>query len=96
MFGNSADHNRKDTVQSAVQAAMASPASDMEAWSECQRELQVRHRLFDKWVADGKISWADARDRYARLQRACAMIKRVIDLNDQSQSVDSAPETPQP
>lgn len=69
-------------MQSAVQEGMKTPVSDMEAWSELERELQVRNRIFDKWVADGKIAWADARDRYARLQRACSIVKRVIDLND--------------
>lgn len=81
---------------SAVAEGLKTPVSDMEAWSELQRELQVRHRIFDKWVAEGKIAWADARDRYARLQRACAIVKRVIDLNDQAQSVSSALEVPQP
>jgi len=69
-------------MQSAIEAGKKEPASDMEAWSELERELQVRHRIFDKWVSEGKLAWADARDRYARLQRACAIVKRVIDLND--------------
>jgi hypothetical protein len=93
VFCNSAEHNRKGKVQSAVEAGRKATASDIEAWSELERELQVRHRIFDKWVSDGKLAWADARDRYARLQRACTIVKRVLDLNDTPPSTQSESES---
>lgn len=37
-----------------------------EATSEIQREMDVRKRLFDRWVAEGKMSWMDAHDRMER------------------------------
>jgi hypothetical protein len=79
VVGNDADHNRKDTMDSAVQAAMKLKVSAEEAHAELERELQVRHRIFDKWVADGKMSYIDARDRYARLQKAVVIVKRAAD-----------------
>jgi hypothetical protein len=38
-----------------------------EALSEIEREVAVRLRCFDRWVADGKLSYVDARDRLRRL-----------------------------
>jgi hypothetical protein len=38
-----------------------------EALSEIEREIAVRQRCFDRWVADGKLSYVDARDRLRRL-----------------------------
>ena len=32
-----------------------------EAISEIDREMQVRKRLFDKWVSEGRMSWVDDR-----------------------------------
>lgn len=67
-------------MDSAVQAAMKIQSSPEEALSEVQRELEVRNRIYNKWVADGKLSYIDARDRYARLQKAYLMIKRAVEL----------------
>jgi hypothetical protein len=72
---------------SAVEAAKKQQVSLEEAWSECERELQVRFRIFDTWVEAGKLSWADARDRYARMQKAAALLKRLV--NDQQPQTDS-------
>jgi hypothetical protein len=44
--------------------------SHAEAVSEVQREIEVRRRLYDRWVAEGKLSWVDADDRLSRLQSA--------------------------
>ena len=38
-----------------------------EALSEIEREVAVRLRCFDRWVADGKLSYVDGRDRLHRL-----------------------------
>lgn len=46
-----------------------------EAISEVQREMDVRKRLFDKWVSDGRMSWVDAHDR---LERQCTALKMLI------------------
>lgn len=41
--------------------------ADLEAAAgEAEREYQVRARCFDRWVAEGKLSKIDARDRLSR------------------------------
>lgn len=45
-----------------------------EAIAEVQRELEVRKRLFDKWVAQDKITWMDAHDRMERLMSALTQL----------------------
>lgn len=41
-----------------------------EAISECERELQVRERCYDRWVEEKRLSNVDARDRLERLRAA--------------------------
>jgi hypothetical protein len=41
-----------------------------EAVSEVQREIDVRRRLYDRWVTDGRMSRVDAHDRLERLLTA--------------------------
>jgi len=41
-----------------------------EAVSEVHRELCVRERCFDRWVADGKMTDVDAQDRFDRMASA--------------------------
>lgn len=51
-----------------------------EALSECQRELKVRDRCYDRWIDDGKLSQVEATDRMERLQMACHVLAIVNDL----------------
>ena len=48
-----------------------------EAISECERELQVRRRCYDRWIQDGKLSAIDARDRLQRLEGAIRLLEAV-------------------
>ena len=41
--------------------------SPEEAISELQREVEVRRRLYDRWISEGRISRVDAHDRLERL-----------------------------
>lgn len=41
-----------------------------EATSEIQRELDVRRRLYDRWISEGRISRVDAHDRLERMLAA--------------------------
>lgn len=41
-----------------------------EAMSEIDRECKVRARCYDRWVAEGKLSGVDAKDRAERMQSA--------------------------
>lgn len=66
-------------MKSAVEAAKEQTVQLEEAWSEVEREIQVRVRVYDKWIADGKLAWADARDRLARMQQASRYLKRMVD-----------------
>ena len=55
-----------------------------EAISEVQREMDVRKRLFDRWVNEGRMSWVDAHDR---LERHCTALSALIKY---SMSLESA------
>jgi hypothetical protein len=80
VVGNHACHNRKDTMDSIVQAAMKVKVSAEEAHAELLREMEVRTRIYDKWVKDGKLSYIDARDRYARMQKALLLVQRAVEV----------------
>lgn len=41
-----------------------------EAVSEVQREIDVRRRLYDRWVEQGKLTRVDAHDRLERMLSA--------------------------
>ena len=49
-----------------------------EAWSEVERELQVRARIYDAWVRDGKMTGIDAQDRFDRLATGCEYLKAAM------------------
>lgn len=51
-------------------AAETAHRSQEEACSEVQREVEVRRRLYDRWVSEGKLSHVDAHDRLERLLAA--------------------------
>lgn len=72
----------ENNAQSATPATPpTSPCRSLEeAISEVDRELKVRLRVYDRWVADGKLSTVDARDRVERLQSALAYLNRQFDL----------------
>lgn len=53
-----------------------------EAISEVQREMDVRRRLFDKWVGDGRMSWVDAHDRLERLMTALRKLIAYAHMRD--------------
>lgn len=65
-------------MQSAIKAAATVTVTKEEAWSEIVREIGVRERCFDSWVEQGKLAWADARDRYARLKKAEEYLKAIV------------------
>jgi hypothetical protein len=43
-----------------------------ESLDELRREIDVRRRLYDRWVAEGRLSWTDAHDRLERMLSALA------------------------
>jgi hypothetical protein len=45
-----------------------------EAMDEVRRELDVRRKIYDRWVMEGRISWTDAHDRMERLITALRML----------------------
>ena len=77
-------------MQSPLKAAEGLPVSVEEAWSELERELAVRRRCFDDWVSAGKLSWADARDRYARMVSAARHLRKLCDIADTALPPDSS------
>jgi hypothetical protein len=53
--------------------------------------MDVRKRLFDNWVSQGRMSWVDAHDR---LERQCSALKHMIaykKLVEQEQPQDFNP-----
>jgi hypothetical protein len=50
-----------------------------EALSEVDRELEVRKRIYDGWVTQGKLSRIDAMDRLERLSAAKIYLKKLFD-----------------
>ena len=58
-----------------------------EACSELDREIKVRVRCYDRWVAEGKLSSVDARDRLERLQAALAYLGRSLELAQASEDL---------
>jgi signal recognition particle subunit SEC65 len=68
------------TVAQAQLALLNLEADDLEgAIGELERELQVRERCYPRWVAEGKVSRLDAKDRLARQKRAVFILQLVID-----------------
>ena len=66
-------------MKSCIEAAKTCKVSLEEAWSELEREIQVRVRIYDGWVDTGKLSWADARDRLARMGEAARLLKQLVE-----------------
>lgn len=49
-----------------------------EALSECERELHVRTRCYDRWISEGKLSSVDARDRRNRMEAAVVYLRDLL------------------
>lgn len=43
---------------------------------ELKRELRIRKLCYDRWVAEGKISWTQGRDQFHRLFSAIAWLEQ--------------------
>jgi hypothetical protein len=71
------------SVQTPAKAQLALLNLDMEtleaAIGEVNRERQVRERCYPRWVAEGKLSKIDAKDRLARIINAEEIMQLVID-----------------
>lgn len=50
-----------------------------EAISEIQREIDVRRRLYDRWVTEGKFSYVDGHDRLERMLTALKILLTVTE-----------------
>jgi hypothetical protein len=61
-----------------------------QAVTEIERELQVRQRCYDRWIAEGKLTHVDATDRQERL---LAARKFIIAAMEQEQET-TEPVTP--
>lgn len=46
-----------------------SPAVD-----EVKREIDTRRRLYDRWVAEGKMTWQEGHDRMTRILHAYKLL----------------------
>jgi len=48
--------------------------TDEEAVAELQREVDVRRRIYDRWIAEGRLSRIDAHDRMERILSALKLL----------------------
>lgn len=44
---------------------------------EVEREITVRKRLYDRWVAESKCTWQEAHDRLTRLMGALKFLHKI-------------------
>lgn len=51
-----------------VHPSMSRERSYTECVAELEREIQVRKRCFERWIAEGKIDRCTATDRFERLK----------------------------
>ncbi len=58
-----------------------------EAISELEREAHVRQRISDRWVAEARLSFIDARDRQERLLSGIRLLREHQDLTTQHMNV---------
>ena len=65
--------------------------TEKEAVSEINRELQVRRRCYDRWIADGKLDSIDATDRMERLEAALDICQRAADITEVQESMAVRP-----
>lgn len=52
--------------------------SQQSAYDELKRELDVRDRLYPRWVDAGKLTKSEARDRFNRLKEAIKMLETLV------------------
>jgi len=48
------------------------------ALDEIQREIDTRKRLYDRWLAEGKVTWQEAHDRLTRLMGAHQFLMQCV------------------
>lgn len=60
------------------------------AVAEIERELAVRARIYDRWIAEGKLAYVDAADRFARMLKALIALQKLVDL--EASTTDWLPE----
>jgi hypothetical protein len=60
-----------------------------EAQDELVREWQVRKRCFDRWVAEGRLSVTEARERMDRLG-ACLLLLREYESHLEAAKIAAA------
>lgn len=65
-----------------------------EAHAEVERELQVRTRIYDSWVRDGKMTSVDAQDRYDRLATALEYLNAVLNKFGKNHIMESGKDLP--
>jgi hypothetical protein len=60
-----------------------------QALDEINRELNVRRRCFNRWIAEGRLSQSDAQDRIDRLATAAELLSAVAETKVEVKSPTS-------
>lgn len=56
-----------------------------EKWKACERELDMRHRVYPKWVAAGKMTHREARYELDVMAEIVADYLRLADQEEQEE-----------
>src|SRR5262245_60923932 len=68
-----------------------------ECLDELTRELEVRRRIYDRWISESRMSWTEARDRYIRHAGAINFLRQAVELEaaniEQKQAFDEVAAT---
>jgi hypothetical protein len=59
-----------------------------EATSELAREIDVRRRLYDRWISEGRLSRVDAHDRLCRMLTA---LRYLINATEETPAAGTVP-----
>lgn len=54
--------------------------TNQQAYDELMRELNIRERLYGRWVKEGKLSRTQAREQLDRHSKACALLAGLPDV----------------
>ena len=84
------EQNSSDRSGVAIQAAGDRSRIIEEALAEIERELQVRERCFPRWIAEGRISKIDARDRLQRQKYAQEILQAALDTSTAADDITRA------
>lgn len=65
------------------------PRTLQQCVDELKREARIRRQCYDRWVAEGKVSYTDAIDRLMRLESAAHYLALEAAAQEQNQTEEN-------